>query len=446
MRNNKTIYKTNSKNNDKEKKKFLKQFFYKINLRFKKKKKIKHKKLFVMHKRILNRLIFWAKYENNFLKDPRFRTLINRFFKLKELIYPQKFLDFQKFFENKKQKFFFLSILSYFTLKQMLQFKKKKKFILKENSTKKYLLIPKNKWKKLYSMKKTSENSIRQSLLKNFVNEKKQKNAILIKNKIKMNEEILNMNVVYDRFNAILFKNGLKGFTPDAFRLFVHIINDYSKNLILKIRRIAIIRQKTNKRKQNEWGRNGIIFTEKESSSIPKKIREMEKRQHFFKTEILMFKKRKKRKAPKKKFEDYFFKPVIKKIPPKKKKLSKKELLKESIDRANKTLMTFLDGILQRRMKMLKEATKCLCKYRPLPIKYHLLRKKQEASLNPHMGIFVYKPVAPFYPSRYENYLTADDCLYLIKNDSEEKFKKFFIKWFFMVGFDHNFRISEEII
>jgi hypothetical protein len=144
-------------------------------------------------------------------------------------------------------------------------------------------------------------------------------------------------------------------------------------------------------------------------------------------------------------FEDYFFKPVIKKEP-RKKKPTKKELLKESIDRANKTLMMFLDGIFQRRIKMLKEATKCLCKYRPLPIRINLYKKKPEIPQNLQVNNFFHQPIAPFYPSRFENYITADDCLFLIKTDPEEKFKKFFTKWFFMVGFDHNFRISEGII
>lgn len=172
----------------------------------------------------------------------------------------------------------------------------------------------------------------------------------------------------------------------------------------------------------------------------------MEKKIKFeneIKNSIFSFKRKKKAKNLKSKD-----KPNIIKLNTKKelgvKKKNKNSLLEENISKTNKTLMALLDGILKKRNRILKEATKCICQYKPLPSKT-FVRKKLKKEINPKIFTKTRGTPQIVYDLDTGNYLTGNDCINLMRNQSIFYQKELFLKLFFSLGSDYNFRNWEKI-
>jgi hypothetical protein len=270
--------------------------------------------------------------------------------------------------------------------------------------------------------------------------------------------EILDENVFYDRFNSILFQNSIKGFTPAVYDLVLEMTLEYAKKIILDLRKIAISRQKTEKKKLKEWGRNGIFFSTKNDVEIQKKIRDHEMADRIIHSEILTFKTKRKlrnqlndeRQSPG--VLPPIFSPSLSSFPKKKKKkkeeekLSKIEQMEENITRTNKTLMIFLKSILKRRIRILREATKCLCRYHPLYPKVKSRQKRRGKGFEGNKtDNFFRRRIVPVF-SRYTNYITPEDCLMYLQMNKTKECSPFFLKWFFLVASDNNFRMFDNFM
>mmetsp|Transcript_28931 Transcript_28931/g.72853 ORF Transcript_28931/g.72853 Transcript_28931/m.72853 type:complete len:171 (-) Transcript_28931:41-553(-) len=157
-----------------------------------------------------------------------------------------------------------------------------------------------------------------------------------------------------------------------------------------------------------------------------------------FQNLIRLFKKKKRVKIHKQPSKQFFLKKTIEKTIPKKKS-TRRKILEENISKTNKTLMTLLNGILQNRIKILREATKCLCKYKPLPLKISIQKKNEVSVEILEKPNFFPEKKSSFFPKK--NYLTidADDCLTFLKSKNRNIFPKFFSKWFYSVIIDYNF-------
>ncbi len=110
----------------------------------------------------------------------------------------------------------------------------------------------------------------------------------------------------------------------------------------------------------------------------------------------------------------------------------------ENLKKTNKTLMALLGGILQRRIRILKEATKCLNIYKPLLI------KQVSEKINP-IVIEKKELIDKFIEKnnqsikiKEEIWCTSKDCLKLLNSSYFNSDKIYFYKWYLYVCNDYN--------
>ncbi|ABW98227.1 hypothetical protein HAN_3g417 (nucleomorph) [Hemiselmis andersenii] len=333
-----------------------------------------------------------------------------------------QFLIFRFFFNGRNQAFF--KSLSSFIPNQIVFIKKK---------------IGKIKGrKKNYSLRKFL---IKRS--KNFVNKavflgNKKKEIFNSKRKFSTKGKIINIKVFYDRLNFLFFKNSIKGFTHDSFQFLFNYLDNYAKNLIKEIRKITLISKKTKDQIKKDWGENFTSFFQNDIKKISKKISYHSVSEKNFQNLIRLFKKKKRVKINKKPRKPIFLKNTIEKSNVKKKS-TRRKILEENISKTNKTLMTLLNGILQKRIKILREATKCLCKYKPLPLKISIQKKNENTVEQIEKSNFILEEKNLIFLKRNFLNINAEDCLAFLKSKNQNVFPKFFSKWFFSVMIDHNF-------
>ncbi|AFP65648.1 hypothetical protein CMESO_504 (nucleomorph) [Chroomonas mesostigmatica CCMP1168] len=396
-------------------------------------------------KRTLYEKFEFLKKNNIYFKNLKKNNLLNKVLILQKKynfsISKKKWLEKERMFVKN-----FLQILSYFLLRNLVENNNKYFIPLNRLTPHEIFLLDKLHSKKY--KKKIKSNSFgkflyffpKSLLIKSFNISNRKKEIFEIQKKPKIKTDILNINIFYDRFNSILFKNSIKGFTQAAYDCFLNMVCEYSKKLILKLRKLAILRQKTDKKKK-EWGHGGIFFSENLDSEIQKKIRDHEKLNQIIHGGIRKFKKRRIIRQEETKAREINSDVISKKFEKQKKKPTKFQVIEENISKTNITLMTFLKGILEKRIRVLKEATNCLCKYHPLYVRVKSGERKKSTKSKPNAPL--YRRIIPIF-SRFTMFITAEDCLAYFKADKKIKGKGFFLKWFFSVVSDYNTKMFEN--
>lgn len=270
------------------------------------------------------------------------------------------------------------------------------------------------------------------SLRENFDKKKKP----IKKKKIKISSGFINLPVLLKKINNFVHKYSLKGFTKDSIRNISFLTNSFIKNLISDLGKISLLRQKNSKKFLEEYGVKAIKNLKSPFLS-ENKFKSPDK--NFYgslKYQIKFYKKKHEKinRGPTKGRIQIVSSQKKNKLDEKKKKHL---IIEENIKKTNKTLSTLLNGILQKRIAALKETTKCLCKYKPLPIK--LLPKEKNNTLvnleRKKTGIF-----------RIENFsrsmVTGLDCINLMKNQRKYFNNELIKKMVAIIGFDYNLRFN----
>jgi len=312
-------------------------------------------------------------------------------------------------------------------------FEKFKNKIVKRNMS-----SSKKKSSSSYSLRKFL---IRSSKQKNNI-VSKQKDTLLPNKKFKNKEKILNMKSIYDRLNYLLDKNSIKGFTYDSFRLLAFILEQYFSVTLKKLRNIAIF---SREKKKKEWGVKNISLLKKEPGQLLLKNKNMEKQEKNFFKLIKLFRKKKKKMTEKKQEKNYLSRIFLPKEVTKKKSIRKK-IIDENIIKTNKTLMTLLGGILRRRIRILREATKCLCKYKPMPLKINIQNRNEKHLEFQKKPDYLFKKKNSFMKNHGKLAIDYEHCLIFLKSMRLEEYPKFFSKWFFSVIIDNNIKDQEKTV
>lgn len=398
----------------------------------------------VLNQTFLEIIFFWShtKFKfSGFLKEDIKNVL--------QITYLGKFFFLLKTLKKKKIFYFyfiqiFFQIFSFFLFSRKF-YKKKIPFIqgnsLSQKSSIHFLrsgkIFSKKFPKKIYSLRKFL---IKGSKIKNTIIFKQKDQLHPIK-KFKNHEKILNTKFLYDRFNFLLHKNSIRGFTHDSFSLIRYILEKFIKDVVKNLRKIALSRHQE---KKKEWGIKNIHTLKEILPEILRKKRTKEKQEKIFQGFIRLFKKKKKLKfnlgrRKNSVSKNFFPKNTSKKIS------VRRKIIDDNISKTNKTLMTLLNGILQKRTKLLRDATKCLSKYKPLPLQLNLPNRNQK-----HQDFTrkIEEEVHKKFSLSYDNTdfsVGPEDCLVFLKSIKKDDYPKFFSKWFFSVVIDHNFRPFKEI-
>ena len=110
----------------------------------------------------------------------------------------------------------------------------------------------------------------------------------------------------------------------------------------------------------------------------------------------------------------------------------------DNLKKTNKTLMALLNGILQRRIRILKEATKCLCRYKPLLSKINCEKINRIVSDKKKHGQVSEEKINQKASLGKEMWCTGKDCLKLLNNETKHNGKIYFFKWFLYLCNDYN--------
>jgi len=357
-----------------DKKIFLKIFFLKILLRLKKAQKMIIGSLIVDQVRNFRKIEF----PNSFLIKNNPEDQINPFneknwrfwFGLKSCNFQQRKISlFKHLFRT-----FLLSV-------QLLDSKPLKKFP-KTNFLKiKTKNMLKTNFPEEFWAKKRKENSFKAFPYKSSEKFLFKKNSITkIKKKpssfesIKVKKRFLCIPVILKILNNLVFRQGLKGFTRQAFQMIINSSNEKLRILLLKLGQNSLDRQKKKKRFINEWGKRNIFLEKKKFGNLPFKIKKFEK---GIMNSLNSFKKKKRKGSWKPDLNRFSSKPTA--TNRSKFKKTKNIQLEENISKTNKTLLTLLGGILKERVKILREATKCLGRFKYLPQpKFSTKKEKKE--------------------------------------------------------------------
>nr|UXY87863.1 hypothetical protein CcurKRNrm3_p004 [Cryptomonas curvata] len=303
---------------------------------------------------------------------------------------------------------------------------------------------PKKITKKINNNKKNFY-SIRNMLISSsisFKNVNKTKKNIKkifdFKGAFKNEQNVLNFPVFFTKLNIVLKKYKLKGFTKNAFELLANVLDINCKKLVLNLCKATIQEQKASYSKLEQWGRKNTVLKTKKNLNYNLKIEKNIINERSVQKQIACFRKVKKSLILKKKKLISSFK-VIKKT----KELNKKKPINndytENLRKTNKTLMSLLKGILQRRIRILKEATKCLNIYKPLLIKQIsekvnpiiIEKKNQIENFLEHTN----QPIK----LKEEVWCTSKDCLKLLNTSYfSNNDKIYFYKWFLYICNDYN--------
>ena len=313
--------------------------------------------------------------------------------------------DFSKFF------FFFRKIIDSllrrkidFGAKLIINFKKNKIKNCFLNKRKNILFIKnfrKNKEKNFTWFYEPKYNSFHQKFQKN-----------------RNDDFLFNMKTLLKIISAELSKYSIIGFSKKSISFAVEILREIMKKTITGIRDNSMKRQLTKKKFADEWGANNIIEKKNKNSNKLKF-----NFQQNIKNSIRKFKIKKEvldELVKKARFQKQTMKSKVERDNKEEKNFESNELLA----RANKTLMTLLNEILQSRVEELRKATSCLCSYKPAEInqinekiaknKGSLSKKeKRKKKTNKIKN----STEIPSYLSRPYYYLSGIDCFLFLKKN-----------------------------
>ena len=232
---------------------------------------------------------------------------------------------------------------------------------------------------------------------------------------------LFNMKTLLKIISNELSKYSILGFSKKAISFVVEILREIMKKTITSIRDNSMKRQLTKKKFADEWGVNNII--EKKNKILNKLKFNF---QQNIKNSIRKFKIKKEvldELVKKARFQKQTIKSKVERDDKEKKNFESNELLV----RANKTLMTLLNEILQSRVEELRKATSCLCPYKPAEInqtnemiannKGSLNKKKKTRKKKKETNKIKSSTEIPSYLSRPHYYLSGIDCFLFLKKN-----------------------------
>nr|UXY87371.1 hypothetical protein 1634Bnrm3_p004 [Cryptomonas sp.] len=298
-------------------------------------------------------------------------------------------------------------------------------------------------FRNIYSIKNLAFYTLKNSKTRNETLEKKAKEHYDFKNIFKNDESLFNFPVFLSKFNVILNIYNLKGFTRNAFENLVKFLNKECKKLILNLGKLVTSRQKKKDLKIEEWGRRNVHIVSKYTSLNNSRIEKSIKQEKLFNEQISFFRKKKK--------TIIIGKPKLTSIDKndnkdlsKEKGKSQNDNFRENLKKTNRTLLALLNGILQRRIHILRDATKCLHRYKPLFSKINFKNINTIVSENKKINNEKVQTHDLSIVSIENIWCTGKDCLNLLNFEPNINTKEYFMKWFLCLCNDYNFPNNDE--
>jgi hypothetical protein len=395
-----------------------------------------------------NIIFFYANFFSRctFLDLDLFNT-VRKFGIVEKKIHMKKFfsLQYNKMRENTKKNlnWFTVIIKNFCKIFFTLIYPKLTHYKNCINLTKSAILSIERPIDKFYSIK-NNVISISNSY-KNYLSYKKKnsKKIFDVKGLVKNEQHILNFPIFITKLNIILNTYNIKGFTRSAFEVLANLLDTQSKEIILKMGKITVQKQKFAYSRLEQWGRKNSFYATKKPCLLTLKVEKTINYQKSLQKQIACFRKLKKSLQYKKKKINIDTKPAEYESNINKKKIQNNSY-SENLKKTNKTLMSLLNGILQRRIRILKEATKCLNKYKPFVSKliYEKVnpvisekRKFKENFLNKNNPLIRFKE---------EMWCTSKDCLNMLHFDDAFQDKTEFFKWYLYLCNDYNSQQNYE--
>ena len=292
---------------------------------------------------------------------------------------------------------------------------------------------------KVGSMKKFFFNYNRTIKSKNL---RQFRNAKIRKKKIQLSGiDMVNQKFLLKQLNNISYRNSLKGFDREALKTISLLANSYLKNLIINLAKNSILRQKNLKTLIKDYGISNIEYCknslglknsiEKKGNNFPnvlvKEIKYYKKKEIKFDSLTSTEKMKDFRNENNTRSDD---------------KIKKQIAIEDSIERTNKTLLALLNGIFQKRASILREATKCLCKYKPLQVQTSSKKNQEKITLfemNNTQGNALNKD------DMDQNFsITGIDCINLMKCDDRYGNHNLILKMISILNFDYNLRFKDD--
>jgi hypothetical protein len=352
-------------------------------------------------------------------------------------------LQYNKVCENTKKKLFWFSILikNFCKMFFSLIYPKLTKYKNCIELSKLGIVVTHKPIDKFYSIKNNVV-SVSNSYKSYFSRKKRKFKTFDIKGLVKNEQHILNFPVFLTKLNIILKTYNIKGFTRSAFELLANLLDTHSKDMILKLGKITIQRQKSAYSRLEQWGRKNTFYVTKKPYLLNLKVEKAIRYQKSLQKQIACFRKMKKSLQLKKKKINIDIKP-----PEKESKINKKvqnNSYSENLKKTNKTLMSLLSGILQRRIQILKEATKCLHRYKPLLSKiiYEKVNPVISDKRKNNENFLTKSNPSTFF--KEEMWCTSKDCLKMLYSNHAFQDKMHFFKWYLYLCNDYNSQQNYE--
>mmetsp|Transcript_58662 Transcript_58662/g.155135 ORF Transcript_58662/g.155135 Transcript_58662/m.155135 type:complete len:418 (-) Transcript_58662:6154-7407(-) len=239
---------------------------------------------------------------------------------------------------------------------------------------------------------------------------------------------VVNFSLFFEKFNRILYLHNIKGFTQTGFKFMINVINSYSKYIGLELCKFAIQRQSHKNLKKEQWGRENF-FSEVKVKKF-KKINSFINYENLAIKSLFYFRRIKKRLflSDNKKYFNA-------KIDPKKEiNLDfKYRTYAKALKKVNKTLVILLTEILQKRIFILKEMTKCLLPYKPSVFNSN---KDKIVSIYPKKNLKNLEKKKK--NGAKKKWCTSKDCMKFLKTGKHDFDFKYFFKWFLHISSDYN--------
>ena len=262
--------------------------------------------------------------------------------------------------------------------------------------------------------------------------------------KSKKINNLFNMKNLLNLITKELAINSIIGFSKKAFQFILELLKKKMNNVILKIGTIANQRQSSTEKIFDVWGHNNIIC---------KKNRIYNHFQSKFTFKVNLKNSIRKYKMKKK---------IIPTQPEKisdiensgEKNRDSREIKKDyeiddALFRANKTLMTLLNEILQNRVEELKKATLCLESYKPSEIKYFPEKKEQKKQeyMSPKKEIGKLDSELKEFRNftRSNLYLSGIDCFLFLKENENYENENLSMALLIILMSDFNLKFSKKM-
>jgi|AntRauMFilla1563_2_1112583.scaffolds.fasta_scaffold00787_10 hypothetical protein len=371
------------------------------------------------------------------------RLTLNYFFKLKSAIFQRKdsLISNTTLKENLSKFYFFFQYLIITFLKNQ-RFKKANDnylsiFKLKNLTSKHIYTKP-----RLYVIKNFRK--IKEKVSTWFY--KKYKKSFFLKHqRNKKIYSLFNMRTVLEIISKELSNAKIIGFSKKSMEFILKNLKKNVENMIIEMSKLSIKRKKT-RRITIDWGINNLIHKKLKNNLI----RSRYNFQNNIKKIIRKYKNIKKTIEPllKKENNDISLVKGNVNVNANEDNLFDTENV---VFKANKTLMTLLNEILQIRVEELKKATSCLCLYKPSEIKHMLKNEEEKKELAYEKKGIKEELIEPIplvkvqsIVSKSTLYLSGIDCFLFLKENTIIQNQTLSMSLLSILISDFNFRFGKN--